>query len=34
VRVLELFVPDVEQHELELELDAMRRIESFEELGY
>ena len=33
-RVLDFVVPDVEEFELELDLDAARPIQSFEEIGY
>jgi len=34
VRVLDFVVPDVEEYELTLDLDAMRRVESLDELDY
>jgi len=34
VRVLDFVVPDVEEYELVLDLDAMRRVESFDEFDY
>jgi 5-hydroxyisourate hydrolase-like protein (transthyretin family) len=34
VRMLEFTVPDADEHELTLEIDAMRRIESFDEVPF